>query len=1003
MASDSKDPLVGTRIREYEILDVIGKGGMGAVYRAHHVYLDEERAIKVINAQLAEGDSSFVDRFIREAKILTKLRHPDLVELYEFGRLDENMFFMVMEMMKGESLRQRMKQTQRIPVVDALRIIREAANGLHVAHQRGIIHRDISPDNLMLVKTPEGTEITKVIDFGIAKPLWKETHRYTIGQMFMGKPEFSSPEQCGAREEGEDLDARSDIYSLAVTLYYILSGKLPFQASTPQGYLIKHASEPPKPISAHFAPRELPDGIEPLIMKALSKKRDERHSSMAEFADDIEQIQNAMSAVPQPHMRPAAGELQPGTVFARRYQIERKLGRGGMGVVYKAIDKILDISVALKTMKPDVADDVRLLNRLKREVILARKISHPNVCRIYDIGESDGVHYVSMELLEGNPLAEVLLKQGAIPIPESLRIIRQVLDAVEAAHVMGVLHRDLKPQNIHVDSEGTTHIMDFGISTSVDVSRLTQTGGLIGTPRYMAPEQFSGEKSDLRADLYSIGIILYEMITGALPYEANTPASVMYAHLHNAPRKPSELISDLPPALEKTLLKALEKSPEKRFQTVDDFRKTLEPFYKPALKESPVPIAVPNSTEFPAKVRTPKIPGQQTFAATDVTPDPTMPAAPVPQSKAQKPRRTMFIAGTSAAAILLIGLIVWITARPKAQPALTAQKRADVASPAASTPKENQPVEQAAPVPAAQPAPENTEPQEANAEPQQAEPLPESEQLPSITETPQIETVPPPKTGGRAQYSVEIMATSWKGRAEEKVSSLNQKGYEAYLDEQKSDKATKYRVLVGRFNDYSKAKEMITRLKNEGGITGWIATISANETAQTTVVPNPPTAAAAEPAPASNTLGSISLNAPFPVKIYDGQSLVMDTAVAKSQKIKPGKYTFTMNANSRNAFIEGFRQKVEVRAGENMVLPAPVVGYFSFRAEPDGCHIVIDNTYDAYLPVHDLALLPGKHKVFIEWRALEIEDEITIEIRENQTTRFRGVVTDTAIAIEEDK
>jgi len=202
MPNSPQDALVGTKIREYEILDIIGKGGMGAVYRARHVYLDEERAIKVINsAQLASGKSThFIDRFIREARILTKLRHPNLVELYEFGRLDESMFFMVMELIRGESVLQRIKKIGRIPVEESLKIVREAARGLQLAHQKGIIHRDISPDNLLLVKSDSEEEITKVIDFGIAKPTIEETHQYTMANMFLGKPEYSSPEQCGFHE-----------------------------------------------------------------------------------------------------------------------------------------------------------------------------------------------------------------------------------------------------------------------------------------------------------------------------------------------------------------------------------------------------------------------------------------------------------------------------------------------------------------------------------------------------------------------------------------------------------------------------------------------------------------------------------------------------------------------------------------------------------------------------------------------------------------------------------
>ncbi|HEY4490624.1 MAG TPA: serine/threonine-protein kinase, partial [Acidobacteriota bacterium] len=169
MARQTSDPYVGTRIREYEILDVIGKGGMGAVYRARHVYLDEERAIKVVHSQFAD-DEAFVQRFIREAKMLVKLRHRNLVQLFEFGTLGDDVFFMVLELIRGEPLLDRVTKKGRRPHEEALKIIREAALGLHIAHQKGIVHRDISPDNLLIVKEEDGPELTKVIDFGIAKP-----------------------------------------------------------------------------------------------------------------------------------------------------------------------------------------------------------------------------------------------------------------------------------------------------------------------------------------------------------------------------------------------------------------------------------------------------------------------------------------------------------------------------------------------------------------------------------------------------------------------------------------------------------------------------------------------------------------------------------------------------------------------------------------------------------------------------------------------------------------
>ena len=278
--------LVGKKIREYEILEEVGKGGMGSVYRARHIFLDKERAIKVIESKLAGTD--FAQRFIREARILSDLHSPYLVQLFEFGVLDEDQFFMVLEFIEGESAKLRVKTLGRIPFPEAVRIVREAAMGLMVAHEKGIIHRDMSPDNLMLVKDDQGAETTKVIDFGIAKPLSEITEGMTSTNMFLGKPEFASPEQCGFLQEGESIDHRTDIYSLAITFYCMVTGKLPFYSPTPQGYLVKHLTGDPKPLSEYFPTGHIPKPIDDLILKALHKNRENRHSTMAEFLHELE-------------------------------------------------------------------------------------------------------------------------------------------------------------------------------------------------------------------------------------------------------------------------------------------------------------------------------------------------------------------------------------------------------------------------------------------------------------------------------------------------------------------------------------------------------------------------------------------------------------------------------------------------------------------------------------------------------------------------------------------
>src|SRR5918996_5260765 len=457
MAEDSTDPLVGGRIREYEILDVIGKGGMGAVYRARHIYLEEERAIKVIHSNLAD-DPRFIERFIREAKILTKLNHPNLVKIHEFGTLENNEFFMVLELLRGEGVFHRVKRIGKLPIRDALRIVRDAALGLYSAHQQRVIHRDVSPDNLFLARTGSGQEITKVIDFGIARPHLEADQPLTQTDTFLGKTEYASPEQCGMLQEGEKIDHKTDIYSLGITLYFLLAGRLPFYSSTAQGYIFKHITEQPKPVSEYVQAPDFPQELDDAIMKALSKKREDRQADMNEFAQQLDRILSTMgpeldSVTIQQSISTAKLEFHPGDVFAGRYLIEAKLGEGGMGVVYRAVDRMLDVRVALKVMGGHIIHDQQTVERLKREVILARKVSHSNACRIYDMGEYGNTHYVSMEYLEGFTLSELIEKKGRLKLVQGIEIMKQVLAGLHEAHRVGVIHRDLKPQNIMVDSE----------------------------------------------------------------------------------------------------------------------------------------------------------------------------------------------------------------------------------------------------------------------------------------------------------------------------------------------------------------------------------------------------------------------------------------------------------------------------------------------------------------------------------------------------------------------
>lgn len=274
----------GKRIREYEVLEEMGKGGMSRVYHVRHVYLKQERAIKVIRRSMIESGSA--DRFIREARILGELHHPNLVQLYELGTLDNGAFFMVLELVRGESLAARVKRDGPLSVFQALPLIRQAALGLSAAHEKGIIHRDVSPDNLVLSKDANGNEITKVVDFGVAKMLVDESTKTVSTISFLGKPQFSSPEQCGFLKQGEAIDQRTDIYSLAATLHYVLSRSLPYTCPTPQGYLVKHLTQEPVPLVEALP--GCPPRLSQVVLRAISPAREDRQESMEQFIDEVD-------------------------------------------------------------------------------------------------------------------------------------------------------------------------------------------------------------------------------------------------------------------------------------------------------------------------------------------------------------------------------------------------------------------------------------------------------------------------------------------------------------------------------------------------------------------------------------------------------------------------------------------------------------------------------------------------------------------------------------------
>jgi serine/threonine protein kinase len=297
----------------------------------------------------------------------------------------------------------------------------------------------------------------------------------------------------------------------------------------------------------------------------FSQSNDALHSSLASG----EAIPGQQKSIGISQRKP-----QIGTLFAGRYEIQSVLGEGGMGIVYKAYDRELDDLVAIKTRRSEgLSENPSMLDRFKQEIRLARRITHPNVLRTYDLGQSNGSTFLSMEFVEGLTLKRLVETAPVLPTPVGLRIAKQICAGLAAAHEVGVIHRDVKSQNIIIEPTGALKIMDFG------TARLTGdrggTGTVIGTPDYMSPEAVRGLPLDCRSDIYSTGVVLYEVFTGSLPFEGDSPLAVVMKHVNDAAPLPQSKNPWIEPGIAAILMKCVQKDPGARFQSMNELSEAL--------------------------------------------------------------------------------------------------------------------------------------------------------------------------------------------------------------------------------------------------------------------------------------------------------------------------------------------------------------------------------------------------------------------------------------------
>ncbi len=327
---------------------------------------------------------------------------------------------------------------------------------------------------------------------------------------------------------------------------------------------------------------ELSGAFERMLQELREKEELVAYLSAASMGttERVPKSDDATLVMEQP--RSVATSIKVGTLLAGRYEIKEVIGAGGMGVVYRARDRELDEQIAIKTLKPEAMEaDTSVLERFKQEIRLARRITHRNVVRTHDLGESNGSYFITMEYVEGRTLKDIVRRVGKLPVKAVITVGRQLCRALEVAHEQGVIHRDIKPQNLVVDRGGFVKVMDFGIARLAGArpaagKQLTATGSAIGTPDYMAPEQLLGQEVDARCDIYAAGAVLYECVSGRVVFDAPSLPALIACHLETSPEDPRTLNPEVSDELARVILRALAKKPADRWQSAKELKVALE-------------------------------------------------------------------------------------------------------------------------------------------------------------------------------------------------------------------------------------------------------------------------------------------------------------------------------------------------------------------------------------------------------------------------------------------
>ena len=573
----------GSKIDDrYEIIDALGSGGMGHVYRARRLRLGDDVAIKVMQAT-PDAPPESRERFLRESRACAQLRHPNIVGILDFGFDGANQPYMVMELLSGPSLREEIDLDAPMAPGRVAAILGPVASALQLAHDRGITHRDLKPANIVAHRYESGERVYKVIDFGLAAiKATSDQTRLTNPQFFLGTLAYASPEQM----RGEEVTPAADIYALGVVAYEMLTGARPHDAHN-QATLISQALTE-SPVSPAAKRGGLPGGVDDAVMRALAKEPGMRWQSVAEFADRLSVAALAAGGVASGSSRGA-----PETRLLAKYELGPMLGRGRLGsVVYLGTHRTLGVEVAIRVLKRDEQahwDAVRARFLLEARTL---QVSHPSLLQVRDFAEDDRAVYVVTDLIKGPSLRQAMAETGPMPWPRVQFLLLHALSAVSALNRKGGFICGVNPDMIRLraeelggataDKSAETLVMTTaGIRSVQDVLATMREQELRGQEAseqelpYVAPEILMGGAPNARADVFTVGVLAYHMLTGRLPFKAPSLPELMGQMLQAKTAAPTSFVSDLPVSVSDAIVRAIDGVPANRFESADQFATSL--------------------------------------------------------------------------------------------------------------------------------------------------------------------------------------------------------------------------------------------------------------------------------------------------------------------------------------------------------------------------------------------------------------------------------------------